>query len=191
MQPDTPRRIDPVGAGVLLRAGAVLVYPTEAVWGIGCDPGNPAAIERLLQIKQRPVAKGMIVVCDELARVAEWVDLDALPTARREAVLASWPGPNTWTLPATPRAPTMLRGDHDTLAVRVSAHPVVVAMCVAFGGALVSTSANLAGHPPAFAESELDPGLLAKVDALVEGVTGGLSAPTPIRDARTGEVLRG
>lgn len=191
MEHGAPRRIDPAEAGALLREGAVLVYPTEAVWGIGCDPGNPAAVQRLLRIKQRPVAKGMIVVCDDLARVADWVDLDILPVARREAVLASWPGPNTWTLPATPRSPPMLRGDHDTLAVRVSAHPVVVAMCAAFGGALVSTSANLTGQPPAFGENELDRALLAQVDALVEGATGGLPAPTPIRDARTGEVLRG
>lgn len=184
-------RIAPAEAGALLRQGAVLVYPTEAVWGIGCDPGNDAAVERLLRIKQRPVAKGMIVVCDDLARVADWVDLDALPAPRREAVLASWPGPNTWTLPATARAPRMLCGDHDTLAVRVSAHPVVVAMCAAFGGAMVSTSANPAGEPPAFDEAALDPALLAQVDALVTGATGGLPAPTPIRDARSGEVLRG
>ncbi|TXK59737.1 L-threonylcarbamoyladenylate synthase [Alkalisalibacterium limincola] len=185
-----PRRIDPARAGVLLRQGGVLVYPTEAVWGIGCDPGHPGAVQRLLDIKQRPVAKGMIVVCDTLARVADWVDLDALPAPRREAVLASWPGPNTWTLPATADAPRMLCGDHDTLAVRVSAHPVVRALCAAFGGALVSTSANRAGEPPAFEEAALDPRLLADVDALVEGRTGGLAAPTPIRDARSGEILR-
>lgn len=187
----TPRRIDPSEGGALLRQGAVLLYPTEAVWGIGCNPADDAAIERLLRIKQRPLAKGMIVACDALERVADWIDLDALPALRREAVLASWPGPNTWTLPATTRAPRMLRGEHDTLAVRVSGHPVVVALCAAFGGAVVSTSANRAGEPPAFCEADLDPRLLAEVDAVVSGSTGGLSAPTPIRDARTGDVLRG
>lgn len=186
-----PPRIEPAAAGQLLRQGAVLVYPTEAVWGIGCDPGNAAAVERLLRIKKRPVAKGMIVVCDDLARVADWVDMDALDAPRREVVLASWPGPHTWTLPATPRAPRMLCGEHDTLAVRVSGHPVVVAICAAFGGAVVSTSANFAGEPPAFDEAGLDPHLLAEVDALVPGATGGLVAPTPIRDARTGGILRG
>lgn len=186
-----PRRIDPAEAAPLLRRGAVVVYPTEAVWGIGCDPLNDDAVQRLLRIKQRPVAKGMIVVCDDLARVADWVDLDALPPQRRGAVLASWPGPNTWTLPATARAPRMLCGDHATLAVRVSAHPVVVAICAAFGGAVVSTSANRAGLAPAFDEPALDPDLLSQVDAVVAGATGGLAAPTPIRDARSGDVLRG
>jgi L-threonylcarbamoyladenylate synthase len=185
-----PPRLDAEAGGRALRAGAVLVYPTEAVWGIGCDPANPAAVERLLAIKQRPVAKGMILIADSLAAVAAWIDLDALPPERREAVLASWPGPHTWTLPTTADAPAQLRGQHDTLAIRITAHPVAAALCRAFGGALVSTSANLSGEPAAFSEAELDPRLLADVDAIVAGETGGLAAPTPIRDARSGEIIR-
>jgi L-threonylcarbamoyladenylate synthase len=185
-----PPRLDAEAGGRALRGGAVLVYPTEAVWGIGCDPANPAAVERLLAIKQRPVAKGMILIADSLAAVAAWIDLDALPLERREAVLSSWPGPHTWTLPTTAEAPALLRGKHDSLAIRITAHPVAAALCRAFGGALVSTSANLSGEPAAFSEAELDPRLLADVDAIVAGETGGLAAPTPIRDARSGEVIR-
>jgi L-threonylcarbamoyladenylate synthase len=76
------------------------------------------------------------------------------------------------------------------VAVRVSDHPVVIALCEAFGAPLVSTSANLAGEPPAFSRVALDPQLLAHLDGVTEGETGGLSAPTAIRDALSGFVLR-
>jgi L-threonylcarbamoyladenylate synthase len=79
---------------------------------------------------------------------------------------------------------------HAGIAVRVSAHPPVVALCRAFGGALVSTSANRAGDPAAHACGQLDPRIIEGVDAVMAGDTGGLARPTDIRDARTGAVLR-
>jgi L-threonylcarbamoyladenylate synthase len=118
------------------------------------------------------------------------VRIDALPAERRAEVLASWPGANTWILPAGPRAPRWITGEHTGIAVRVSAHPLVAALCRAWGGPLVSTSANLAGQPPARSRAGLDPDLLRDLDGLVDGATGGLDQPTPIRDALTGHVLR-
>ncbi|MFC4726593.1 L-threonylcarbamoyladenylate synthase [Coralloluteibacterium thermophilus] len=173
-----------------LREGAVLAYPTEAVWGLGCDPMDAAAVERLLAAKRRPAAQGVILVAATLDQVAALVDLDALPAERRAAVLAAWPGPQTWLLPARDAVPAWIRGAHPNVAIRISAHPVVRALCLAAGMPLVSTSANRSGRPPAFAREELDAGLLAEIDGLVEGETGGLPAPTPIRDALTGTVLR-
>lgn len=174
-----------------LRRGGVAAYPTEAVWGLGCDPFNEAAVMRLLTIKQRPVDKGLILIAADPAQLAVLVDWAALPEDRRIAVLASWPGPNTWTVPVTPVVPAWIRGAHASVAVRVSDHPTVVALCHGFGGPLVSTSANLTGRPPAFNRDALDPALLALLDAVCEGETGGLASPTAIRDARTGAVLRG
>jgi len=173
-----------------LRRGGVVAYPTEAVWGLGCDPFNEAAVMRLLAIKQREVGKGLILVAGALQQFDGLLDWDALPAPRRAAVQATWPGPSTWIVPATPRVPRWITGDHAGVAVRVSAHPVVVALTVAHGGPLVSTSANLAGQPPAFARAGLDPALRAGIDALAPGETGGLAAPSSIRDARTGAVLR-
>ncbi|MBS7457015.1 L-threonylcarbamoyladenylate synthase [Coralloluteibacterium stylophorae] len=173
-----------------LRTGGVLAYPTEAVWGLGCDPFDRDAVLRLLAIKRRGVERGVILVAADLAQVAPLLRLDALPEARREAVLARWPGPQTWLLPCTAAVPEWIRGAHPDLAVRISAHPVVVALCRAAGMPLVSTSANTTGMPPAFARDALEPALLEAVDGVVDGETGGLAAPTPIRDARSGVVLR-
>ena len=177
-------------AAPLLQRGGVLAYPTEAVWGLGCDPDNEAAVLRLLELKQRPVDKGLILVAAHLDPLRRWLDLAALPAARLAAVLDTWPGPNTWVMPAAADAPAWITGGGDGIAVRVSAHPVVVALCQAFGGPLVSTSANPGGQPPAHSRAELDPALLDAVDAVVAGETGGLARPTPIRVALNGSVLR-
>ena len=173
-----------------LHRGGVIAYPTEAVWGLGCDPFDETAVIRLLAIKQRPVDKGLILIAGALAHLDGLLDWDAVPVEHRDNVLASWPGPNTWIVPATPRVPRWITGEHAGVAVRVSAHPVVVALCVAFGGPLVSTSANPAGAEPPRRLETFDPALRAAVDAIVEGDVGELSRPTPIRDARSGNTLR-
>jgi L-threonylcarbamoyladenylate synthase len=183
-------RLTPDAAAALLRNGGVVVYPTEAVWGVGCDPFDEAAVMRLLAIKQRPVEKGMILVAADLAQFDGLLAWDRLPPDRVEAVQSQWPGPRTWIVPATARVPRWITGAHEGVAVRVSDHPVVVALCRAFGAPLVSTSANLAGEPPAFHAGELSPDVLARVDGVVIGETGGLRAPTAIRDAATGAELR-
>lgn len=173
-----------------LRAGGVIAYPTEAVWGLGCDPRQQAAVHALLRIKQRPEAKGMILVAADLDQLQGWARLRDLPDERQRQVLASWPGPHTWILPAAADAPRWVTGEHSGLAVRLSAHPVVVALCRAWGGPLVSTSANLAGAPPARTRETLDRRLLPYLDGWLDGHTGGLAQPTPIRDALSGDVLR-
>ncbi len=183
--------VDVTDAVAALKSGGVIAYPTEAVWGLGCDPSQETAVLRLLAIKQRPIEKGLILIAGALAQFNGWLNWNALPAERRAAVLASWPGPNTWIVPATARVARWVTGDHAGVAVRVSAHPTVVALCAAFGGPLVSTSANLSGEPPAFQREALDPALLAQIDGVVAGETGGLSAPSAIRDAITGAQLRG
>lgn len=185
----TPMSIEQSAAA--LARGGVLVYPTEAVWGIGCDPFDREAVLRVLAIKRRPVDKGVILIAASLDQLDALVDWAALPPERVQAVRASWPGPHTWALPATAAVPAWISGEHRSVALRVSAHPQAAALCRAHGGPLVSTSANLAGQPPAFRREELDRAVLALADGVCEGETGGLAAPTPIRVALTGEVLRG
>lgn len=183
--------LDSERAAALLRAGGVIAYPTEGVWGIGCDPRDEAAVRRLLAIKQREVAKGLILVAADERQLAGYIAMQALDASGRDAVRASWPGPHTWIVPASPDAPCWITGAHEGIAVRVSAHPQVVALCNAFDGAIVSTSANLSTLPAPRTRDALDAALLARIDGVLEGETGGLREPTPIRDARSGARLRG
>ena len=177
-------------AVAVLQKRGVIAYPTEGVWGVGCDPRDEAATMRLLALKQREVGKGLILIAADEAHLALFVDMDALDASQRDAVRASWPGPKTWIVPASAYAPAWITGDHDGIAVRVSAHPVVVALCEGFGGALVSTSANIATLPSPRTRAELDLRSVAGVDAVAPGETGGLLHATPIRDARDGRSLR-
>ncbi|HVI60520.1 MAG TPA: Sua5/YciO/YrdC/YwlC family protein [Luteimonas sp.] len=185
-----PPHLSVEDAAAALRRGGVLACPTEAVWGLSCDPFDEAAVMRLLATKQRPVDKGLILAASALLQLDGLVDWEALAPARCNAVIDSWPGPHTWVVPASPRVPRWITGAHDGVAVRISAHPLLAALCAAFGGVLVSTSANPAGAPPPQALEAFDPALLATLDGVVPGATGGLARPTTIRDARSGLELR-
>lgn len=176
------------GIARCLRTGAVIAYPTEAVYGLGCDPRNPSAVRRLLTIKRRPLHKGLILIAAEFEQLQPFVE--PLTEAERAQLAATWPGPVTWLLPAKPRVPPWLRGRHTTLAVRVTAHPVAVALCRAFAGPLVSTSANLSGRPPGRNVLIVRRQLAAMVDYVVPGSVGGAARPSEIRDLRSGRVIR-
>ncbi len=171
-----------------LAAGGIIAYPTEAVFGLGCDPGNVDAVARLQALKGRSAGKGLILIAHELAQLEPWLGL--LDAAVRARVEPTWPGPVTWLLPAAAGVPRLLKGDHDTLAVRVTAHPVAAALCRAWDGPLVSSSANRAGGDPARSAAGVRERFAESVDRVVEGAVGGLDRPTPIRDGRTGETLR-
>lgn len=185
---DSPASVE--ACATVLRTGGLIAYPTEGVWGLGCDPCDEAAVLRLLALKQRDVAKGLILIASSEAQLAPFVDTAALAAAQLAAIRASWPGPNTWIVPASHAAPRWITGAHDGIAVRVTAHPLVRALCDGFGGALVSTSANIASEPSPRARAELDPRIVAGVDAVSAGETLGRAQPSTIRDARSGAVLR-
>jgi L-threonylcarbamoyladenylate synthase len=174
----------------VLQADGVVAYPTEAVYGLGCDPLSACAVERLLALKGRPAHKGLLLVAAERAQLDPYVDWSALSAARLERVLSSWPGPVTWLLPASPHVPVWLRGEHATIAVRISANPPVRELCLAYGRALVSTSANRAGKPPARSALGVRRIFGKEIDAVLHGPVGGLRNPTEIRDGGTGEIVR-
>ena len=172
-----------------VRRGGVIAYPTEAVFGLGCRPGDPAACERLLQLKDRDIGKGLIVITDDLSRIAFW--LNPVPEAAQQQAEATWPGPHTWLWPSRPGCPAWLTGAHNRLAVRVTAHPLVRELCVAAGTALVSTSANLSGEPPCRDAACVATQFGDRIDAILDGTCFGADAPSTIRDLITGEWIRG
>lgn len=175
-------------AARVLRAGGLIAYPTEAVFGLGCDPRNEAALAHLLALKSRPEDKGLILIAADESQLEPWVE--ALPTDAAARVRATWPGPVTWLIPARPGVSPRLRGAHSSLAVRVTAHPLAAALARAFGGALVSTSANPSGEPPAREIEALRARFGAAIDYYLAGPLGGRKRPSEIRDALSGEVLR-
>lgn len=172
----------------LLTHGGIIAYPTEAVYGLGCDPDNAAAVLHLLALKQRSWRKGVILIASSLEQLAPYIV--PLNGAQLERIGTSWPGPNTWVVPARPGAPVWITGDRATIAVRVTDHPVAAALCDEFGGALVSTSANLAGRPPARTPLTIQRSLHSDVALTLHGPLGGLRQPTTIRDVDSGRILR-
>jgi len=171
-----------------LARGGVVAYPTEGVFGLGCDPANDTAVERVLALKGRPVHKGLILIADTFDRLTPW--LAPIDEATWSRVAPTWPGPVTWVLPAAASISRLVRGDHATLAVRVTAHATAAALCQAWGGPLVSTSANPAEAPPAQTAEAVATLFGDRIDAVIDAPTGGRREPTPIIDGATGEYLR-
>jgi L-threonylcarbamoyladenylate synthase len=177
-------------AAALLRDGGVLAYPTEAVFGLGCDPRNRTAFERLFALKQRPPTQGVLLIAADFAQVECYIDRAALPADVLAQVQASWPGPHTWILPRAADMPGCIAGAHAGIALRVTAHAPAAALCRAYGGALVSTSANPHGSAPARTADTVASYFGDALDGLLDAPLGQQDRPTTIRDALTGATVR-
>lgn len=173
----------------ILHQGGVLAYPTEAVWGLGCDPWNADAVRHILRIKRRPEHKGLILVAANMEQLHPL--LAPLTQQERERMAATWPGPNTWLIP-DPQGfvPTWVKGHHASVAVRVSDHPLVQRLCSAWGRPLISTSANPASYPPARDRLRVMTYFGSKLDLVVHGQTGGYSQPSTIRSLHDSSIIR-
>ncbi|WP_158965359.1 Sua5/YciO/YrdC/YwlC family protein [Paraglaciecola sp. L3A3] len=170
-------------------AGKIFAYPTEAVFGLGCDPDQEQAVLALLALKQRPIEKGLILVARSYSQLLPYVNDAAIPMYKRTEIFSSWPGPNTWLLPAAKNAPAWLTGGSELIAVRVSAHPLVQSLCELFNKPLVSTSANLTGQPAAISEQEVIQQFPQQV-VLIPGELGKSANPSKIRHGITGQIIR-
>lgn len=177
-----------------LMEGNVIAYPTEAVWGLGCDPLNEQACLELLQIKQRPIQKGMILIAgsiDEFAGI-----MSALPVDQVQKLDAAWQnqistGAITFLVPdLLGQVPYWIKGNHNSVALRVSQHPLVKSLCHAFGGSLVSTSANRSGKPPARSRALVEKYFGGQLEFIVPGALGGATNPSKIIDFYTGKTIR-
>lgn len=188
MSENNQQQVDPMVAA--FEEGQIFVYPTEAVIGIGCDPDNEAAVTRLCEIKKRPLHKGVILIADTYSRLLKYVDDAAIPMDRRTEIFSSWPGPYTWLMPKSKDAPAWITGEHNSIAVRVTAHKGVIELCQRLGSAMVSTSANFAGEEPCRTIDEART-VFEDTVVYVDGETSGNAAPSTIKDAITGKVLRG
>lgn len=186
----SPLVSSPAEIAALLRAGGVVAYPTESVFGLGCDPENEAAVHRIHALKGRHRSQGFLIIGAELAHVVPFIDFSRTPRAAMIAAEATWPGPFTWIFPPSKSVPPWLVGEHDGIAVRVTAHPPAAAICRAFEGAIVSTSANPHGSSPAKAAQEVVTYFAVGIDAVLDAGVGKSPRPSTIMDALTGRIVR-
>ncbi len=170
-----------------LNQGQIIAYPTEAVYGLGCNPLNEKAVLSLLNLKQRPMHKGLILIASDFIQLLPFIQPD---TQMIERIMPSWPGPVTWVIPAQAWVPRYLTGHHQTLAVRVSAHPLVQQLCTIYGGAIVSTSANKSQQAPARSALQVRTKLPKKDIFIISGATAQQAQPTAIYNASNGDCLR-
>jgi len=170
-----------------LRRGGLIAYPTESCYGLGCDPRNRNAVLRLLHLKQRPQRKGLILIASQYAQLAPY--LQALAPAAQDALKIGGAQAITYLMPALPNCPRWLRGAHDTLAVRLTAHPQAAALCGALDMALVSTSANRSGAKPAHTYAQCQRLFGMRVWVL-PGRVGKRKKPSTIRAWASGKIIR-
>ncbi len=174
-------------AARIIAEGGVVLYPTEGCYGIGCDPCRHAAVRRILYAKHRSWQHGLIVIGATMNQIFQYIDAEPALLA---PALADWPGPHTWLMPARAGVSRWIRGHHDGVAVRLTDHPIARRLCLSAHRAIVSTSANRHGLDPARTDAQARRALGRRVDYVLSGVVGRLRNPTPIRDARTGAIVR-
>ena len=167
-----------------LKSGKTIAYPTEGVWGLGCDPRNPNAIENLLSLKARSSEKGLILIASKFEHFLEFSHVED----HKDKLLSKWPGPHTWLVPSKEKLSPLIKGNNDKVALRLSNHQTVCNLCDAFGDAIVSTSANKEGRPTLSGPKEILE-CFPEVKVL-NGKLGGLEKPSTIQDVVTDIILR-
>ncbi|MGB1808306.1 MAG: L-threonylcarbamoyladenylate synthase [Porticoccaceae bacterium] len=175
-------------AAEMLQGGGVVAYPTEAVWGLGCDPYSEAAVEKILSLKGRSVTKGLILIADSSDRFAPFLQgLDPDHLARFNSICIK---PTTWLVPDNGTVPPWIRGEHSTLALRVTSHPLAAALCRLCASPIVSTSANPQGLPAATTGDKVYSYFGQKIDFQTEGSVGSSGNASEIRDLVSGQIVR-
>jgi L-threonylcarbamoyladenylate synthase len=180
--------LDTASAVLHLQAGEVIAYPTEAVYGLGCDPRNEFAVRNILTLKGRPESAGFVLIASDMDQIKPWIA--DTPPEQLELAMKTWPGPVTWLFPRANHVPDFVAGHHKTVAVRITAHPASRALCKAFGSALISSSANHSSAPPARSQKEVDDYFCGQIAGTLEGALGKGDKPSEIRDLETGAIVR-
>ena len=176
-------------ASHVLRQGGVIAHPTEAVWGLACDPFSEDAVDYLLALKGRPLEKGLILVSSNVDHLADL--LRPLDSDMKARFMAPQPRPTTWIVPDELNLlPSWIKGKHSGVAVRVSKHPLIQELSRFFGEPIISTSANPSGKPPAMNGRNIRQYFKNQLDYILPGALGGATRPSQIIDLVTGNVLR-
>lgn len=183
--PLTQKELDNVAE--IVQSGGVVAYPTESVYGLGCDPDNLESLRKILTIKNRPNDKGFIILVSHIDQARPYIqplsdsDREQLNTPRQRAT--------TWLIPKKTQVPELLSGQFETVAVRITNHPVALAICETLNGPLVSTSCNLSGQPELISAEQVLTQMPSTIDLVIDAECGG-ERPSQIIDLASGRVLR-
>lgn len=128
----------------VLRAGDLVAFPTETVYGLGANASNPAAVRKIFAAKGRPTEHPLIVHLDSIHYLHRWVS--EVPGAAKKLAARFWPGPMTLVMHKAPQVLPVVTGGQDTVAIRVPGHPIAQQLLTAFGGGIAAPSANRYGH---------------------------------------------
>ena len=180
--------LDTATAVECLHAGHVIAYPTEAVFGLGCDPSNEGAVRKLLRLKGRHESAGLVLIASDFSQLKAWIA--KVENSLINRAMQTWPGPVTWLFPRAACVPDYVAGTHSTVAVRITAHGPSRALCEAFGSALISTSANHTSARPARTAAEVHDYFGSGLAGILEGELGGGEKPSEIRDLVSGNIIR-
>jgi len=170
----------------LLKTSHVIAYPTEAMYGLGCDPWSEEAVEHLLTLKKRDKKMGLILVIGALEHARPWIR--NINDVYQETIRATWPGYTTWLFEKSEQCPHWVSGAHDTIALRFSAHPLIHMLTQSFGGAIISSSANIHSLPCAKSTQEVHN--YFPNTPIITGDIGSEHKASTIMDARTLRIIR-
>ena len=180
--------LDTAKATECLQAGEVIAYPTEAVYGLGCDPRNEQAIYKILELKGRQSSAGFVLIASRFSQLEPWIS--PLDPELIDRAMQAWPGPVTWLIPRAPHVPDHIAGSHPTIALRITAHGPSRKLCDTLDSALISTSANPSAAPPARSAQQVAAYFGDSIAGILAGELGGSNKPSEIRDLISGKIIR-
>ena len=170
-----------------LKSGEVIGYPTEAVYGIGCDPWNQSSVEKIAKIKGRESSKTFLMVASSIDQLTDLIDISTLS----RQVTSSWPGHTTWLITAKENVPYWLQDEQtNKVGIRISNHPLVRKLCNEFGKPIISTSANLSGKEEIKNQQEFMKTFSSDINYLVDGDLGDYDKASVIIDMETNKKIR-
>jgi len=181
-----PSRFQIRAAAKAIKNQGVIAYPTESVFGLGCLPLSESAVNKVLQLKHRPANKGLILIASDLKQIEPFTDLN---DNDREKI-SSQSSATTWLVNKSDLTPIWVSGKHNKVAIRVTTHPTVKALCNEVGGAIISTSANPSSAKSASNILQVRQYFPVQLDYYLPGDTGNIKTATPIIDIETMNLIR-
>lgn len=170
-----------------LKSGEVIGYPTEAVYGIGCDPWNQSSVEKIAKIKGRKKRQTFLMVASSIDQLTDLIDISRLSSQ----VKSSWPGHTTWLIKAKENVPYWLQDEQtNKVGVRISNHPLVRELCSEYGKPIISTSANMSGKEEIKNQQEFIRTFSSNINYLVDGDLGDYDKASMIIDMETNRKIR-